>query len=193
MVGVVGAPERAELAERDRRPRWSSWPSRANRPNPAPDFSRICISLSPISLIALIPGNARPLAVDELHRISQPPVAVHEFAHRSALGAMRAAIDRRSQLGSWPTQTPLTTSAVTVQPTEQCVQMLLRMVAPEVQRARRALPPCARWRAAAHRARRDRRRRGPTGAGSCGGRDRRSDWLANAAASEPRRAGVVFS
>src|SRR5690348_17078322 len=31
-----------------------------------------------------------------------------------------------SQLGSWPVQTPFTTSAVTVQPTEQCVQMLLR-------------------------------------------------------------------
>src|SRR5512144_428375 len=37
-----------------------------------------------------------------------------------------------SQLGSWPTHTPLTTSAVTVQPTEQCVQMLLRTVAPSV-------------------------------------------------------------
>src|SRR5256714_10102234 len=37
-----------------------------------------------------------------------------------------------SQPGSWPTQTPLTTSAMTVQPTEQCVQMFLRMVAPEV-------------------------------------------------------------
>src|SRR3569832_975862 len=37
-----------------------------------------------------------------------------------------------SQLGSWPTQTPLATSAVTVQPTAQCVQMLLRMVAPLV-------------------------------------------------------------
>src|SRR4029079_8708220 len=37
-----------------------------------------------------------------------------------------------SQLGSWPTQTPFTTSAVTVQPTEQCVQMFFRMVAPDV-------------------------------------------------------------
>src|SRR5260370_7726160 len=32
-----------------------------------------------------------------------------------------------SQLGSWPSQTPFCTSAVTVQPTEQCVQMLLRV------------------------------------------------------------------
>src|SRR5690242_12092235 len=33
-----------------------------------------------------------------------------------------------SQLGSWPIQTPFETSAVTVQPTEQCVHTLLRMV-----------------------------------------------------------------
>src|SRR5690348_14948771 len=33
-----------------------------------------------------------------------------------------------SQLGSWPIQTPLATSAVTVQPTEQWVQTLLRIV-----------------------------------------------------------------
>ena len=33
-----------------------------------------------------------------------------------------------SQLGSWPIHTPLDTSAVTVQPTAQCVQMFLWMV-----------------------------------------------------------------
>src|SRR3954447_23735303 len=32
-----------------------------------------------------------------------------------------------SQDGSWPTQTPFWTSAVTVQPTEQCVQTFLRI------------------------------------------------------------------
>ena len=32
-----------------------------------------------------------------------------------------------SQLGSWPIHTPFATSAVTVHPTEQCVQMFLRM------------------------------------------------------------------
>ncbi len=42
----------------------------------------------------LLPADPRPLAVDELHRVLQPPVAMHEFAHRGALGAMRAAIDR---------------------------------------------------------------------------------------------------
>src|SRR6476660_2114327 len=33
-----------------------------------------------------------------------------------------------SQLGSWPIHTPFDTSAVTVQPTEQWVQIFLRMV-----------------------------------------------------------------
>src|SRR6201997_2790839 len=37
-----------------------------------------------------------------------------------------------SQLGSWPIQTPFDTSAVTVQPTEQCVHTLLRMTASAV-------------------------------------------------------------
>ena len=40
-----------------------------------------------------------PLAVDELHRISQAAVAVHQLARRGALGAMRAAIDRRIPAG----------------------------------------------------------------------------------------------
>ena len=42
-----------------------------------------------------VPGNPRPLAVHELHRIAQAAVAVHEFAGRGALGAVRAAVDRR--------------------------------------------------------------------------------------------------
>src|SRR5215510_4203281 len=37
-------------------------------------------------------------------------------------------LNSESQLGSCPIHTPLATSAVTVQPTEQCVQMLLRLV-----------------------------------------------------------------
>src|SRR5437764_1418122 len=42
-----------------------------------------------------IPRHARPLPIYELHRITQPPITVHEFAHGSSLRAMRAAIDRR--------------------------------------------------------------------------------------------------
>ena len=75
-----------------------------------------------------------------------------------------------SQLGSWPTQTPFATSAVTVQPTAQCVQTLLRMVAPAVQRAGGGGVGLAHAsRAAARRERRARRRRDPSGAGNCGG------------------------
>ena len=35
------------------------------------------------------------MAVDELHRIFQPAIAVHDFARRGAFGAMRAAVERR--------------------------------------------------------------------------------------------------
>ena len=42
-----------------------------------------------------------------------------------------------SQLGSWPIHTPLETSAVTVQPTAQCVQMPLWMVTAAPWRGRR--------------------------------------------------------
>ncbi len=42
----------------------------------------------------LIPRDALPLAADELHRIFQAAVAVHELAHGGALGAMGAAVDR---------------------------------------------------------------------------------------------------
>ena len=43
-----------------------------------------------------------------------------------------------SQPGSWPIQTPFDTSAMTVQPTEQCVQMFLRMVTCSAGGGRRA-------------------------------------------------------
>src|SRR5262245_3772402 len=40
-----------------------------------------------------VPGNPCPLAVHQLHRIPQTAIAVHEFASRGALGAMRTTID----------------------------------------------------------------------------------------------------
>src|SRR5205823_14374443 len=61
------------------------------------------------------------------------------FRRRSPLTSSRTAaplaqceprLVGESQLGSWPTHTPFTTSAVTVQPTEQWVQMFLRITAP---------------------------------------------------------------
>src|SRR5207253_2980814 len=42
----------------------------------------------------LIPGDSVPLAIDELHRIAQPALAMDVVPHGGALAAMRAAIDR---------------------------------------------------------------------------------------------------
>ena len=91
-----------------------------------------------------------------------------------------------SQAGSWPTHTPLTTSAIKVQPTEQCVQMFLRSVAPDVTiepaaSALRTLASGSAPTAARPPAARPERRRKAR-------RSRPRDWPANAAASEPRRA-----
>ncbi len=93
-----------------------------------------------------------------------------------------------SQLGSWPIQTPFATSAVTVQPTEQCVQMLLRRItsAPGAgggpASALRTLPRGSAPSAASPPAVRPERRR----------KARRSIlplvWPASAAESAPRRA-----
>src|SRR6476646_12236833 len=90
------------------------------------------MSLSPISL----------MATSQDTRCHFPPASFIGYLRRrspetsSRTAAPFAQCEPRligeSQLGSWPTQTPFTTSAVTVQPTEQCVQMLLRMVAPLV-------------------------------------------------------------
>src|SRR5947209_19099024 len=86
------------------------------------------MSLSPISLIAW----------SHLTRVHSPPTSFSGYLRRrspetsSRTAAPLAQCDPRliglSQLGSWPIHTPLATSAVTVQPTAQWVQMLLRSV-----------------------------------------------------------------
>src|SRR5262249_17765460 len=90
------------------------------------------VSLSPISLTAW----------SQLIRVHCPSTSfIGYFSRRSPLTSSRteaplAQCEPRligeSQLGSWPIHTPFATSAVTVQPTEQCVQTLLRMTAPAV-------------------------------------------------------------
>src|SRR5262245_32089141 len=93
-----------------------------------------------------------------------------------------------SQPGSCPIHTPSDTSATTVQPTEQCVQMFLRMVtaAPGLAGgpasalrtlASGKLPSAARPPATRPERRRNDRRSRPT-----------SDWPGSACASAPRRA-----
>ena len=94
MIVVVGAPKRRNLAEEI-----GAFVGEFRRAQPV-DRIRARISggspviLSPISLMAWSQLIAGPLAVDELHRVFEPAVAVHEFAHRGAFGAMRAAVDR---------------------------------------------------------------------------------------------------
>ena len=41
----------------------------------------------------IVPGHALPLAIHQLHRVFDAPVAMHQFTYRCALGAMRATID----------------------------------------------------------------------------------------------------
>jgi hypothetical protein len=88
------------------------------------------MSLSPISLMATSHDtrcHCPPVSFIGYFRRRSPPTISRTAA---PLAQCEPRLIGESQLGSWPTQTPFTTSAVTVQPTEQCVQMLLRMVAP---------------------------------------------------------------
>ena len=93
VVAVVGAPERRKLAEDI-----SAFVGEFRRAEPVdrirPGFLADLHHLVADLVDGLVPFDAGPLAIDELHRIFQPAIAVHEFAHRSALGAMRAAVDR---------------------------------------------------------------------------------------------------
>src|SRR4029079_12643196 len=94
VIGVVGAREGAKLAEQIR-----AFVGHLGRAEPVnrirarvlPDVENLVAEL----VDRLFPGDARPLAVAELHRILQAALAGDELAHRSALGAMRAAVDRR--------------------------------------------------------------------------------------------------
>jgi hypothetical protein len=93
MVDRVGAPERRELAEQIAALvgefRGAQQIDRIGAGLGA-DFEHLVADL----VDRLIPRDLLPLAIDELHRIFQPAVAVDELAHSRALGAMRAAIDR---------------------------------------------------------------------------------------------------
>src|SRR5215467_8813796 len=80
------------------------------------------------------------MAWSQLTTVHWPPASfIGYFSRRSPLTSSRteaplAQCEPRligeSQLGSWPIHTPFTTSAVTVQPTLQWVQMFLRITAP---------------------------------------------------------------
>src|SRR3954468_10080932 len=88
------------------------------------------MSLLPISSIAVAPDT----------RVHCPFTSfIGYFRRRSPCTSSRVAaplaqceprLIGESQPGSWPTHTPFDTSAITVQPTEQCVQIFLRSVTP---------------------------------------------------------------
>ena len=94
VVLVVGAPERRELAEEI-----GALVGELGRAQPIdrirPGFFADRLELVADLVDRLVPLDAGPLAVDELHRVFEPALAHHQFAHRGALGAMRTAIDRR--------------------------------------------------------------------------------------------------
>ena len=94
VVDVVGAPEGGELAEQIGAlvgELGGAEPVDRLRSRAAADGGELVTDL----VDRLLPAHPRPLAVDELHRIFQPPVAMHELAHGRAFDAMRAAIERR--------------------------------------------------------------------------------------------------
>src|SRR6516162_314764 len=94
VIGVICSPKRTQLAEQI-----GAFVGHFGRTEP---IDRIGAGLAADArqLVAdlvdgLIPIDPRPLAVDKLQRIFQAALAANEFAHRGALGAMRAAINRR--------------------------------------------------------------------------------------------------
>ena len=94
VVGVVGAPERRELAIEIGAlvgELGGAKPVHRVGARLAADVRQLVADL----VDGLVPGDAGPLAVHELHRIAQAAVAVHKLAGRRALGAMRAPADRR--------------------------------------------------------------------------------------------------
>src|SRR3546814_13927217 len=97
MVVVVRAPERRELAEQI-----GALVGKFRRTHPVggfraglfPDLQQLVADL----VDGLFPGDAGPLAVDQLGRIFDPAVAVHEFATAGPLGPMRAAVEARKSV-----------------------------------------------------------------------------------------------
>src|SRR3954471_24133632 len=93
MFDVVGAPERRKLAVEI-----SAFVGEFRRAEPVNGI-RTGLLTDRLELLAdlpdrLVPGDPRPLAIDQLERMFEPAVTMHQLAHRGALGAMRSAADR---------------------------------------------------------------------------------------------------
>src|SRR6185437_1198395 len=93
MVGIVSTPERAEFA--DKIGRFVGHLGRAHPINGiGTGFLSNLQELVSDLVYGHLPGQARPLPAHELHRITQPALAVYKLAHGGALRTMRSAIDR---------------------------------------------------------------------------------------------------
>src|SRR6476659_150009 len=93
MVGVVGSPEGAELAEQI-----GAFVGHLGRAEPIDGVGARLLTHGEKLVADLvdrgIPGDTRPLPTHKLHRITQPSLAMYELAHGRALGTVRSAIDR---------------------------------------------------------------------------------------------------
>ncbi len=101
VIDVVGSHEGRQLAEQI-----GAFVGEFRRTEPV-DRVRSVLGADGFDLVADLvdrglPGDARPLSVDQLQRIFQPAIAMHEFACRRALRTMRSAADRRIPAGLLP-------------------------------------------------------------------------------------------
>src|SRR5882724_7723554 len=93
MIRVVGAPKRSEFSIEVCR-----FVGKFRRAQPINGFrSGLLTNLE--ELIAdlidrLVPGDPFPLAIDELHRVTETPISGYVIADRGTLAAMRPSIDR---------------------------------------------------------------------------------------------------
>src|SRR5262249_14498472 len=94
VVDVVGAPERRQFAVEIGvlvGEFGGAQPVDGVRPRFLPDRCNLVADL----VDGVVPADAGPLALDELHWIAHPAVPVHDLARGRAFRTMRAAIDRR--------------------------------------------------------------------------------------------------
>ena len=98
VIHVIGAPERRKFAEQIG-PFIGEFGAAQQEGGVRPAFLPGVHQLVGDFGDGIVPGHALPLTIYQLHRVFHAPIAMHQFAHRSALGAMRAAIDRRFPSG----------------------------------------------------------------------------------------------
>ncbi len=93
VIGIVGSPEGSQLAVEI-----GGFVGELGRAEPihgiGPRLPANLQQLVPNLVNRLIPREAGPPAVHELHRVAQAAFVQHVVAHRRPLAAMRAAIDR---------------------------------------------------------------------------------------------------